>query len=482
MLFNSIEFAIFLPVVFAIYWWLGSKNWKFQNLLILVASYTFYGWWDWRFLLLILLSTLVDYFVGIDLAGSENDKRRRLLLGISLATNLGLLCFFKYFNFFLENFVSAFTFFGGSINANSLHIILPIGISFYTFQSLSYTIDIYRHKLTPTRDFIAFSSFISFFPQLVAGPIERAKNLLPQFLGKRTFDYTKAVDGLRQMLWGLFKKVVIADNCAMFADWTFNNPESHSSSTLIVGVLFFTLQIYADFSGYSDIAIGTAKLFGLNLSRNFAFPYFSRDIAEFWRRWHISLTSWFRDYIYIPMGGSRGGSLQQIRNVLIIFLVSGFWHGANWTFLIWGLLNAIYFLPMLLANKHRRNLDTVAAESSLPTLKELFFILVTFGLTAFAWIFFRAESLTDALIYISGIFSSSPFSIPLIPEMRTALVTIGLIVILVLLEWQGRKDEYAIEKLGLTWPKPLRWGTYLLLAITILVFMKEPSAFIYFQF
>jgi D-alanyl-lipoteichoic acid acyltransferase DltB (MBOAT superfamily) len=326
MIFNSIDFAVFLPIVFFLYWFVTNKNLKLQNLLIVLASYTFYGWWDWRFLSLMLFSTLIDYSIGRGLLKQEGITKRKILLWSSIIVNLGLLGFFKYYNFFIENFVEAFTFFGLEISASSLNIILPVGISFYTFQTLSYSIDIYRRKLEPTKDFIAFAAFVSFFPQLVAGPIERATNLLPQFYKKRKFDLVSASDGLRQILWGLFKKVVIADNCAEIANIIFNNSGDYSGGTLLLGAVFFTFQIYGDFSGYSDIAIGTSRLFGFNLMQNFKFPYFSRDIAEFWRRWHISLSTWFRDYLYIPLGGSRGGTFMKVRNTFIIFIVSGFWH------------------------------------------------------------------------------------------------------------------------------------------------------------
>ena len=329
MLFNSLDFAIFLPIVFILYWFIANENLKLQNFLIVVASYVFYGWWNWKFLSLIIFSTIVDYTIGQKLKTQENLFLRRALLWASILINLGLLGFFKYYNFFIDNFISAFSFFGMELRAHSLNIILPVGISFYTFQTLSYTIDIYKKKLDPAKSFIAFSAFVSFFPQLVAGPIERATNLLPQFYNKRTFDYSKATDGMRQILWGLFKKIVIADNCAEYANLIFNNSTEYSGSTLALGAIFFTFQIYGDFSGYSDIAIGTSRLFGFNLMRNFAFPYFSRDIGEFWRRWHISLSTWFRDYLYIPLGGSRGRTLVKIRNIFIIFILSGFWHGAN---------------------------------------------------------------------------------------------------------------------------------------------------------
>jgi alginate O-acetyltransferase complex protein AlgI len=482
MLFNSIDFAIFLPVVFILYWFVTKKNLKLQNLLIVVASYVFYGWWDWRFLSLILFSTIVDYTVGRKLRNAENQLKRRILLWTSILVNLGFLGFFKYYNFFLDNFISAFSFFGQEIQGHSLNIILPVGISFYTFQTLSYTIDVYKRKLEPTNDFIAFSAFVSFFPQLVAGPIERATNLLPQFYKKRTFDYSKAVDGMRQILWGLFKKVVIADNCAEFANQIFNNSADMNGSTLVLGALFFTFQIYADFSGYSDIAIGTSRLFGINLIRNFAFPYFSRDIAEFWRRWHISLSTWFRDYLYIPLGGSHGGTWMKVRNTFIIFIVSGFWHGANWTFIVWGALNAIYFLPLLLTDNNRNNLKIIAQGKYLPSAKEFFLVLITFSLTVFAWIFFRAENIGHAFSYISEILSSSLFEIPKLSGMRRAGTIIVLIAIFVLIEWFGREQQFAIQNLGAKWKRPLRYAMYYAIIIAIFWFGEKEQQFIYFQF
>ncbi|MCF7858020.1 MAG: MBOAT family protein [Candidatus Cloacimonetes bacterium] len=481
MFFNSIDFAIFLPIVFILYWFVTNNNLKLQNFLIVAASYLFYGWWDWRFLSLILFSTVVDYTVGRKLRISENQTKRKILLWTSILVNLGFLGFFKYYNFFLDNFITAFSFFGTEIKANSLNIILPVGISFYTFQTLSYTIDVYKRKLEPTKDFIAFSAFVSFFPQLVAGPIERATHLLPQFYKKRTFDYSKAVDGMRQILWGLFKKMVIADNCAEFANQIFNNSADLNGSTLVLGALFFTFQIYGDFSGYSDIAIGTSRLFGFDLMRNFNFPYFSRDIAEFWRRWHISLSTWFRDYLYIPLGGSRGGTWMKVRNTFVIFIVSGFWHGANWTFIVWGALNAIYFLPLLLTNNNRNNFETVAQGKFFPNIKELFFMLLTFGLTVFAWIFFRAENIDHAISYISEILSPSLFSIPKFAGMRRALMTIFLISIFVLIEWNGRDSQYAIANSFLK-RRPVRWVYYLTIVFLIFWFQGEKQGFIYFQF
>jgi len=480
MLFNSIDFAIFFPVVFILYWFVANRNLKIQNLLLLIASYIFYGWWDWRFLSLLLFSTLVDYFVGIMLNKQENPLKRKLLLTLSIVTNLGLLGFFKYYNFFLDNLVESYTFFGGEINARSLNVILPVGISFYTFQTLSYSIDIYRRKLIATTDFVAFATFVTFFPQLVAGPIERATNLLPQFFKKRELDYSQAIDGLRQILWGLFKKIVIADNSAQLANQIFNNSADYGGSTLLLGTFFFAIQIYGDFSGYSDIAIGTARLFGFSLMRNFAFPYFSRDMAEFWRRWHISLSTWFRDYLYIPLGGSKGGLSMKIRNTFIIFLVSGFWHGANWTFIIWGALNAIYFLPLLLSNKNRENLDIVAKGRLFPSLREFSKILLTFSLTLIAWIFFRAATVTEAVSILSTIFSASLFTMPDLP--LKVLLVIGLIGVFIITEWLGRENQYAIEKVYVTFPKPVRWAVYYSIVFLIFMFAGQGQTFIYFQF
>jgi D-alanyl-lipoteichoic acid acyltransferase DltB (MBOAT superfamily) len=483
MFFNSIDFAIFLPIVFLLYWFIANRNLKFQNLLIIFASYLFYGWWDWRFLSLILFSTLIDYSVGVRLSKEENKSNRKVLLWVSILVNLGFLGFFKYFNFFLDNFNTAFSFFGSAINIQGLNIILPVGISFYTFQTLSYTIDVYKRKLEPTNDFIAFTAFVSFFPQLVAGPIERATNLLPQFYKKRTFEYDKAVDGLRQILWGLFKKIVIADNCAQIANEIFNNSADYSGSTLVLGALFFTFQIYGDFSGYSDIAIGTSKLFGFNLKQNFAFPYFSRDIAEFWRRWHISLSTWFRDYLYIPLGGSRGGLWMKVRNTFAIFIVSGFWHGANWTFIVWGALNALYFLPLLLLNKNRTHTNVVAEGNYLPSIKEFYQIGMTFSLTVLAWIFFRAENIGHALSYLSTIFSKSLLTVPRFPHLGLAFSTIILIIIFSVIEWFGRDRQYAIENINIGKTNYYQYGLYISIIVAIMVMGNfNENQFIYFQF
>ena len=359
---------------------------------------------------------------------------------------------------------------------------MPVGISFYTFQTLSYSIDVYKRKLEPTKDFIAFAAFVSFFPQLVAGPIERAEKLLPQFYKNRIFDYNKAVDGMRQILWGLFKKMVIADNAAEIANQIFNNSTNYSGSTLLLGALFFTLQIYGDFSGYSDIAIGTARLFGFNLMRNFNFPYFSRDIAEFWRRWHISLSTWFRDYLYIPIGGSKGSLSMKIRNIFVIFIVSGFWHGANWTFIVWGALNAIYFLPLLLINKNRIHLEIVAQGRYFPSIKEAFQMLSTFGLTVLAWVFFRAESIGHSVSIISKIFSRSLFTLPEFEGEKHGIQTLLFIIFFLLVEWNGREEQHALAQLGLNWKKSVRYAMYYAFLIALIWFGGKEQQFIYFQF
>ena len=481
MLFNSLDFAVFLPIVFVLYWFVTKHNLKLQNALIVASSYVFYGWWDWRFLSLIIFSTFLDYSIGRRLKNEENQKTRKTLLWTSIIVNLGFLGVFKYYNFFLDNFIAAFSFFGQDIQPNSLNIILPVGISFYTFQTLSYTIDVYKKKLEPTEDLVAFSAFVCFFPQLVAGPIERATNLLPQFYKKRTFEYDKAVDGMRQILWGLFKKVVIADNCAEYANLIFNNYQDYNGSTLLLGAIFFTFQIYGDFSGYSDIAIGTSRLFGFNLMQNFATPYFSRDIAEFWRRWHISLSTWFRDYLYIPLGGSRGGTWMKVRNTFIIFLVSGFWHGANWTFIVWGGLNALYFLPLLLLKRNRTNLGVVAEGRMLPNLRELWQMGTTFLLTVLAWVFFRAENLYMGINYIYNMSSHKGAGLSIESNKnKSDLVHLLLVLcILVFVEWISRVDgKLPIQQ----YSAPVRKVFYIIVILLILYLGVNQSEFIYFAF
>jgi len=403
VLFNSIEFLLFLPTVFILYWFVFNKNIKVQNLLILISSYVFYGFWDYRFLSLIFFSTIVDYLIGLTIPKYDSKKTKKLLLGFSILFNLSVLGFFKYYNFFVDSWIELFNVLGYEMKSVwSLNIILPVGISFYTFQTMSYTIDIYREKLEPTKDLISFASFVSFFPQLVAGPIERASNLLPQILNKREFKYEQGVDGLRIILWGFFKKVVIADSLAPIVDDIFGNYLDYGGGTLLLGAIYFAFQIYCDFSGYSDIAIGTAKLFGFELMTNFKFPYFSRNIGEFWRRWHISLSTWFRDYLYIPLGGSRLGKWKSIRNIFIIFLVSGLWHGANWTFIFWGLFHSILFIPSFVFKTNRKYTTSIIAEkTSIPSIKEFLQVGTTFLFVTIGWVFFRSDSLNNSFVFLS---------------------------------------------------------------------------------
>ncbi len=482
MLFNSVAFAIFIPLVFFLYWFVFKKDFKYQNKLLLISSYYFYSCWDYRFLFLLIFSTSLDYYSGIKISDSKNSSIKKIWFWISVVINLGFLCVFKYYNFFAVSFADAFGQFGLNVNVSTLNVILPVGISFYTFHGLSYVIDIYNDKIKAERNFVDYSVFVSFFPLLVAGPIERATHLLPQIQKERKFNYSDAVDGLRQILWGLFKKIVIADNCATFANIIFNDSSSYNGSTLVLGALFFTFQIYCDFSGYSDIALGTARLFGITLLRNFAFPYFSRDIAEFWRKWHISLSTWFRDYVYIPLGGSKLNIWGKIRNTFIIFLISGFWHGANWTFIFWGALNAMYFLPSLIFKRNRLNLDIVAQGKTLPSINEFLAMSITFTLTVFAWIFFRAENLNHAFNYIATIFTFSLFKNPYFPGIGLAVPTFFLTFIFILFEWSGRENQYAIQKTFSSYPKWIRLLFYFLLISAILIFNGETQEFIYFQF
>lgn len=482
MLFNSINFALFLPIVFILYWYVANKKVTHQNFLLLAASYFFYACWDWRFLFLLMFSTVLDYYTGIKMHESSTTRMRKVWLWISIVINLGFLAVFKYYNFFSDSFAELLDGIGFQANIGSLNVILPVGISFYTFHGLSYVIDIYKKRINPERNFVDYSVFVSFFPLLVAGPIERATHLLPQIQRERKFDYANAVDGLRQILWGLFKKIVIADNCAEFANVIFANPDQHSGSALLLGALFFTFQIYCDFSGYSDIALGTARLFGVELLRNFAYPYFSRDIAEFWRRWHISLSSWFRDYLYVPLGGSRGGIWMKVRNTFIIFIVSGFWHGANWTFIMWGFLNALFIMPSIVFGTNRNNLEIVAMGRNWPSLRELWAMTTTFFLTVLAWIFFRSESISFAVKYIRKIFSASFFENPYFSGISNSVPIVGIIMVFLLIEWRGRESQYAIANFAINWSTPRRWAAYFAIILAIIIFMGKEQQFIYFEF
>ena len=483
MLFHSLTYAIFLPIVFLLYWFVfdyamrGCKRQLlWQNLLIVVASYIFYGWWDWRFLILIAITTILSFLSGIGIEKATTQRGKKAVMIANIIVNLGILGVYKYYDFFATQFAQLF---GIESDFLLLHLILPVGISFYTFQALSYSIDVYRKQLEPTHDIISFTAFLSFFPQLVAGPIERATNLLPQFQKKRYFDYAQAVDGMRQILWGLFKKIVVADNCATYVDQVFAELGSHSGSTLLLAAVLFTFQIYGDFSGYSDIAIGTAKLFGIKLMRNFNVPYFSRDIAEFWRRWHISLTTWFRDYVYIPLGGSRPDLSRlspianrlsptaytkciAVRNTFIIFLLSGFWHGANWMFLLWGAYHALLFVPLLLLGKNRRYCDDERRWQDIPKM------LLTFVLVVIGWIIFRAPSMGACSEYLVRILDVSVFTMPYIENSIQLIATFIAIGVMLWMEWRKQL--------------PNRWWMYYVLIIAIWWFAGQDMDFIYFHF
>ena len=478
MLFNTFDFAIFLPIVFSIYW-IVRKNLTLQNLFIVLASYVFYAWWDWRFLILIIFSSIVDFFIAKNIQNTNTVSKRKYLLLVSVIVNLGFLSYFKYFNFFLDNFVDVFTFFGARISKSSLNIVLPVGISFYTFQTLSYTIDVYRRQLKATNQLIPFLAYVSFFPQLVAGPIERATNLLPQFLNSRNFDREKAIQGLNLMVWGFFKKMVIADNCANYANQIFEKYDQMDSLSLLLGGVYFSFQIYCDFSGYSDIAIGLGRLFGFDLMKNFNYPYFSRNVAEFWRRWHISLSTWFRDYLYIPLGGNRVSKAISLRNIFIIFSVSGFWHGANWTFIVWGLLHALCFVPSFLLKKNRKYLTGITTNYNLPGLRELFAIFKTYAIVVTGWIIFRSKTLSDAYLYLKRMFDPGNVTLQLqylsieryVPELLV------LILIFIMIEWFNRKNEHPFYgKL-----KKLKLASIIIGIIWFGVYSNS-SEFIYFQF
>lgn len=407
MIFNSIDFLFFLPIVFLLYWAVSKYGFHKQNIVLLFSSYVFYGWWDYRFLGLILLSTIVDYIFGLLIHKTKDNSSRKFYLYFSLLFNLGLLFVFKYFNFFIDTLLDLYSVFGFSKESSwTLNVILPVGISFYTFQTMSYTIDIYKKQLIPTTNFISFATFVSFFPQLVAGPIERASNFLPQILKSRNFSYKQGIDGMRLILFGMFKKVVIADTLAPYVNDIFNNYEFYGGGTLWLGAVFFAFQIYCDFSGYSNIARGIAKLFGIELMVNFSFPYLSRNIGEFWKKWHISLSTWFRDYLYIPLGGSRLGNWGSLRNIFVIFIVSGFWHGANLTFIFWGFIHALLYVPSFILKSNRKHLNSVVAENSIfPSIREIFQIFKTFISVTLAWVFFRADNITIAFEYIYKMFS-----------------------------------------------------------------------------
>jgi D-alanyl-lipoteichoic acid acyltransferase DltB (MBOAT superfamily) len=481
MLFNSFEFLLFLPIMFILYWFVFNKKLSWQNGLVLVASYFFYGWWSWKFMGLLMLSTALDYAYGFWVA-SSNRKKAKFFLWLSIINNLGILGVFKYYNFFAVQFQKGFDLLGLHTNPVLLQVALPIGISFYTFHGMSYVFDIYRGNQKPVSKFVDYAVFVSFFPLLVAGPIERASHLLPQVQKSRSFNYNQAVEGCRLILWGMFKKVVIADSLAGIVDDIFQNYQDHNGVTLIVGAIAFSFQIYGDFSGYSDIALGTAKLFGFELLSNFKFPYFSRDVAEFWRRWHISLSSWFRDYLYIPLGGSKNGKYKAIRNTFIIFLVSGFWHGASWNFIAWGFIHACGFLPLLLLNRNRKHVtDVVAQDRKHPNLKELWQMSTTFVFVTFAWIFFRADGMSMALGYIKNISASiivDPGQFLQLPGGKMALI---YIMPLIVGDWHLRRNERELKNTNSAIFRQLIYAILLVFVINSLLYHNNEK-FIYFDF
>ena len=478
MSFTTIEFLLFLPIVFLLYWFV-FKPLRWQNLLVLVASYMFYGWWDWRFLCLIALTSVCSYGSGLLIKHYEGRRScQKAVSSANIVLNLGILATFKYYNFFVTSLEDLLGVFGLDVDWPTAKIILPVGISFYTFQALSYSIDVYRKKIEPTRNPIAFFAFISFFPQLVAGPIERATNLLPQFLQPRRFDYTRAVDGLRQMLWGFFKKMVIADGCASVVDALWANYAHQGALNLTIGCVLFTFQIYCDFSGYSDIAIGCARLFGFNLMRNFARPFLSVNIPDFWRRWHISLTSWFRDYVYIPLGGNRRSRWRTVMNTLVVFAISGLWHGANWTFVLWGVYHGVLISLFVLTVGRSRY-----GKSGVDTLgvRQCGAMLVTFALVVIGFFIFRAPSVTLAADYVRHLFTNPLLTTTGLAGTKMLMLCAALMVV----EWLQRDVDHPLQFAATTPPTKwvaCRWGIYLSLVLACLLTYSGSHDFIYFQF
>ena len=476
MTLNSLSFLLFFAGVFAAYWFLSFRRVRLQNLLLLTASLVFYGWADWRFLLLITFSSFLDYAVARGIGGSGKQWKRNLLLTLSIFINLGVLLFFKYFNFFVISFTDFFNALGFSVRPVILQILLPLGISYYTFKTMSYVIDVYRDQMKPVRDIMVYLNYTTFFPQIIAGPIERASVLIPQFSRTRVFNYSLASDGARQVLWGLFKKIVVADTLALFADPVFMNPSHHHFITLAFALLYFAFQVYCDFSGYSDISIGVSKMLGFNIMPNFAYPYFSRNVSEFWRRWHISLSSWLRDYIFSPLVvrlrnmGRAGTAIA----VMITFTLCGFWHGPSWNYIIWGALNGLFILPVVLFNLNDSK-KIVAWNHRFPHLKEVLQIMLTFALVSIAWVFFRTSTLSAAATFFKSMFTHIVLSRPDISVRGFYLIAFILAA-----EWIMRRKEFAFQIQNLN--VLLRWSFYLMISLMIIGFYSEGKSFIYFQF
>ena len=479
MLFNSIEFAVFLPLVFLLYWFVFNRNLKLQNLFVVVASYVFYGWWDWRFLLLIAFTSFCSWGSGLLIEKYKGSpKKAKTISVLNIMINLLILGVFKYYDFFVTSFANLF--FGGNTDGLLLNIILPVGISFYTFQALSYSIDVYRGKLEPTSDIVQFFAFVSFFPQLVAGPIERATNLLPQFGKTRHFDYDTAVDGLRQIMWGLFKKMVVADGCGIYVDKVFSTYQSQNGGTLVLGVVLFAIQLYCDFSGYSEIAIGTAKLFGIKLMRNFNNPYFATSFADYWKRNHISLTTWFMDYVYYPMIGSSDRLIYWNFCMIVTFLLSGLWHGAGWTFVLWGLYQGIFIVISMNLAKSRKRFEKKHKLKN-NRLYECLTILVTFAIVCVGLILFRANSVSLAWGYFCNIFSKNMFSVPWLMDQHYYLPVLLSIIVMLVVEWLQRDKEHAFDLSGIK-SQVLRFSIYYAMLIVLFWFGGHSESFIYFQF
>ncbi len=473
MLFNSLDYALFLPTVFLLYWFVFKSNLKIQNLFLLLASYFFYACWNWKFLALIILSTLINYYLGKWI--SANPQNSKFFLWVGIILNLVILGFFKYYNFFIENFIEMFRIFGTELNITPLKIILPIGISFYTFQGISYLTDVYRKNFKPSDNLLSFSIFITFFPQLVAGPIERASDLLPQINNKRIFNYNQAITGLKLIALGLFEKIVIADNCAVFVNAIFDDYASESGSTLFFGAVLFSFQIYGDFCGYSHIAIGSANLLGFNLTKNFNYPYLAQNIADFWRRWHISFSYWLRDYIYFPLGGSKQGEYRKIKNLTIVFLISGIWHGADWTFVIYGAIHALLYIIFIYYRKWTRNIRVFSSKLT-DTLYDFIAIVSTFVILTIARVFFRAESYSESMSYLKRMLSESLFEKPNIS--RFFIVSLfGFLI----LEWLQKDKEHLLDLSDIK-SKILRHLIYLGVVFMIFFYSSNNQSFIYFQF
>jgi len=471
MIFNSIPFAVFLPIVFIIYWLIGGKRYQVQNGFLLLASYFFYGWWDWRFLSLLLGATFLSYLLGIGIGNAKREGQRKLLLGVGVGISLSLLVFFKYFDFFVESFADAFSLFGSKMSVVALNLILPLGISFYTFKILSYMLDVYKGRIPPCKNIFDYSLFVSFFPQLVAGPIERATTLLPQIQTQRKFSYDQAGDGMKLILWGLFKKIVVADTTAGYVHDIFSNHELYPASMLWLGILYFAFQVYADFSGYSDIAIGVGKLLGFELLKNFDRPFISKNITEFWRRWHISLSTWFNDYIFTPFYTTfrNWGNIAMYVGIMLTFFLSGLWHGESWHYIFFGALHGAAIVIETATKKSRKRLSKKVPAWLYNNLS----MVLTFLFVIITWVFFRAKNMDHGFSYFKGLFDASIIEIP------GKLAYIPLVLVMVIWEWLQRKKKHALD---FGFARPLRWLIYLVVTFFILYYFGNEQQFFYFQF